>query len=398
MNILVISSYLPYPLTSGGHIRLYNLLKNLAKNHQIILVCEKRQFQTKDDIQEVNKFCKEIFVVDRVKQWSLKNIAKTGFSPYPFLLIGHKSDKMKRIIQTLLDKKTFDLIHIETFYVMQNLPQTFLPTILVEHNIEYLVYKRFAQFAKIALRPLLYIDVLKLTYWEKYYWRKATKLVAVSEEEKKLMQRNDVAIVSNGVDTSKYQIANIKYQISKKEKRVLFIGDFKWIQNRDAVKFILQEIWPILQREWNSKNGKLLLWVVGKNIPQTLKELATDSNIIFDEHAPKETEEIFKQSTILLSPVRVGGGTSYKILEAMASGIPVVTTSLGKEGIKAHLDNDILIADTAQFLAEKLMTTLSNEKIYKDIANNARKLIETEYDWKIITKELEKVYASVVKK
>lgn len=396
MNILVVSSYLPYPLTSGGHIRLYNLLKQLAKNHTLTLVCEKRQFQANDDIKEVKKFCKEIFVVDRLKQWSLQTIAKTGFSAYPFLLTGHKSNKMKKIIQKLLEKEKFDLIHVETFYVMQNLPKTSLPTVLVEHNIEYLVYKRFAQFSKIALRPLFYIDVMKLSYWEKYYWKKAIKLVAVSEEEKSIMQRNDVAIVSNGVDINKFTIRSLDKKF--KDKKVLFIGDFKWMQNRDAVKFILQEIWPILQREWNSESGKLILWIVGKHIPQALKEMARDSNIIFDEHAPKETEEIFKQASVLLSPVRVGGGTSYKILEAMASGVPVVTTTLGREGIKAQEDKEIVIADSAYELAEKLIKVLSNEKLYNDIATNARKLIEAQYDWKIITKELEKVYTSVVKK
>ncbi len=260
MKILIVSSYLPFPLTSGGHIRLFNLLKELSKNHELTLVCEKRQLQTSDDIKEVNRFCKEIFVVDRLKQWSLQTIAKTGFSPYPFLLTGHRNNKMKKILKKLLDEKHFDLIHIETFYVMQNLPIVTIPTVLVEHNIEYLVYKRFAQFAKIALRPLLFIDVWKLWYWERYYWEKATKLVAVSEEEKALMKMKNVAIVPNGVDVQKFRMQNSEFKNNNAIKKILFIGDFKWIQNRDTARYILEDIWRIISSKMQSQ---LQLWIGG---------------------------------------------------------------------------------------------------------------------------------------
>lgn len=390
MNILVVSSYLPFPLTSGGHIRLYNLLKELSKNHELTLVCEKRKFQTDEDIQEIKKFCKEIFVVNRLKQWSLETIAKTGFSPYPFLITGHRNNHMKKILKKILVEKKFDLIHIETFYVMQNLPVVNIPTVLVEHNLEYLVYRRFAQFAKIALRPLLYIDVLKLWYWERYYWKKATKLVAVSEEEKILMQIKDVAVIPNGVDTHKYQLRPVDEKF--KERRILFIGDFKWIQNRDTVRHIVDEIWPLIKK--SEQNIQLL--IVGKHIPSDIRSAHNGKDIVIDEDAPKETEKIFQKASILLSPIRVGGGTSYKILEAMASGVPVITTSLGIEGINAGDGKEVLIADNPQEFAEKISFILSNEKLYKIIAGNARKLIEEKYDWKIIAKDLEKVYISVL--
>src|SRR5581483_8848705 len=143
MKILVVSSYLPYPLFSGGHIRLYNLLRELSKKHEIFLVCEKRSYQTNADIEEVKKICKEVITIARKRQWSIGTIAKTGFSSYPFLMVGHANPQMTEKIAQVLQKEKFDLIHIETFYVMQNLPKTVLPTVLVEHNIEYLVYKRF---------------------------------------------------------------------------------------------------------------------------------------------------------------------------------------------------------------------------------------------------------------
>src|SRR3989344_2326584 len=167
MKILVVSSYLPYPLFSGGHIRLYNLIKNLSQKHEVTLVCEKRNNQTEKDVDEVSKICKKIFTLDRKKQWSAKNILRTGFSLDPFLVTGHKSASMRRLIEKLLSSEKYDLIHVETFYVMQNIPKTSLPMVLAEHNIEYLVYERFVKKAVLPLKPLFFIDVLKLKKIEK---------------------------------------------------------------------------------------------------------------------------------------------------------------------------------------------------------------------------------------
>src|SRR3989344_5785110 len=142
MKILLISSFLPYPLLSGGNVRLYNLLKYLSVDHEITLVCEKRDYQKESDIKRVSEVCEKVITTPRKKQWSLGNILKTAISSNPFLLVGHESPEMKEILEKLLLEEKFDLIHVETFYVMQNLPKTEIPIVLAEHNIEYLIYLR----------------------------------------------------------------------------------------------------------------------------------------------------------------------------------------------------------------------------------------------------------------
>ena len=247
MNILMISSYLPYPLFTGGHIRLFNIMKGLSKKHRITLICEKRSSQTEDDVRKVKEITHEVIVFDRKKQWSIGNILKAGFSSHPFLLVGHTNEDMKKRIEEKLKEK-FDMIHIETFYVMQNLPEVTIPTVLVEHNIEYLVYERYRKTAPFFVQPLLAFDIAKIKYWEQYFWKKATKLVVVSEAEKKQIGIEDVEVVPNGVDVKKYQISNIKYQKDNRGKKILFIGDFKWVQNRDSIEWILSEIWPFVAK------------------------------------------------------------------------------------------------------------------------------------------------------
>lgn len=393
MNILVVSSFLPFPLFSGGHVRLFNILKELSKNHTLTLVCEKRDQQSQTDVEELKKICKSVYTVPRKKQWSLSNILKTGFSLDPFLVVGHTSKEMREVIGTLIKENQFDTIHVETFYVMQNIPKTNVPIVLVEHNIEYLVYERFAGKAPVFLRPLLYLDLLKLKKIERHFWKNAKRLIAVSEEEKQLMNISNVIVVPNGVDIEKFKVNSLKLK-EDGEKKVLFIGDFKWIQNKDAASWLIKTIWSRFKSKYNLPN--VSLWVVGRSIPKKIQLLSNDRDITFDENAPKDTKEIFKQAYVLVSPVQVGGGTSFKVLESMASGVPVITTSLGIEGIQAVENKEYLLANTTEEFVDKLYVLLSNRGMYEDISKNARKVIEDKYDWKKIIIQLENAYKSAV--
>src|SRR5258706_1311713 len=398
MKILVISSYLPYPLHSGGHVRLFNLLKELSKEHKLTLVCEKRPFQTEKDILEVKKFCEEIITIGRKKQWSLKNIIKTGVSPSPFLVTGHTLPEMKAVLIKILLKKTFDVIHIETFYVFQNLPKTYIPTVLVEHNIEYSVYDKYVKKAPKILQPILAFDIMKLKKMEEEFWRQATSLVAVSKDEKITMSqvRSDISIVPNGVDITYFNNTWKKTKSKEKIKTVLFIGDFKWIQNRKAVEWILDEIWPALQLRTKSSELRTKLWVVGKNIPENFKSRGT-SDIIFDENAPDQTWKIYQKADLLLAPLLVGGGSSYKILEAMASGGPVLTTELWTTGIDANDGKELLVRETPDAFAEALEYLLINKDVYESLRKEGKKFVETNYNWKKIALLLEDVYKKAVK-
>ena len=400
MKILVISSYLPFPLHSGGHIRLYNLIKNLSNDNEITLICEKRDLQTDEDVEKVKKICKKVITVKRKKQWSFSNIIKTGFSFDPFLLVGHKSEEMKDLIRDELVKENFDLIHVETFYVLQNLPdgeaglpKVSMPIILAEHNIEYLVYKRYADLASPLLRPILNIDVLKIKNKEEQAWKKVFKLIAVSEAEKKIMKRADTVIIPNGVDANKFKFRS--FDKIGSEKRILFIGDFKWLQNRDALEYILSQIWPKIKQQLSllHQDIDLKLWVVGRNLPDSFNKYS-GKEIIFDTRNKMEAWEIFRKAYLLLAPLRAGGGTSYKVLEAMSTGVGVVTTNLGIEGLGAKNGVHVLSAENSDELANCVVNLITDHSLYRKITLNSRRFIEENYDWKIISDKLNKVYMS----
>ena len=392
MRILIVSSYLPFPLDSGGHVRLYNILKELSKNHKVTLICEKRSHQTLKDVEEVKVFCEEVITIHRKKQWTLENIGKAGLSTFPFLMTGHTLAEMKKKIVATLADRQFDLIHVETFYVMQNLPKTYLPVVLVEHNIEYKVYEKYANTSNILLRPLLFADIAKIKRWEEIFWKRATKVVAVSEEERQDMKGIDASLVPNGVDIEKFKPIKKK----SKEKRVLFIGNFNWIQNQKAAKKILENIWPKVLSELDDETRKnLSLWIVGKHIPNDIKAYQS-KHIVIDENAPDQTEKIYQKSDILLAPLEVGGGSSYKIIEAMASGVPVVTTELGIVGIGAKSGEHALVGKSDEELAKNVKKALQNPELSAKMVHTARAFVESTYNWQIITKSLEKVYEEAI--
>lgn len=389
----MISSFLPFPLYSGGHIRLYNLIKNLSKDNEITLICEKRPNQTNEDLREVEKICKKVITVDRKKQWSIQNILKTGFSLDPFLIVGHTNEEMKSLIRDELVKEAYDLIHVETFYVYQNLPKVNIPVVLVEHNVEYLVYKRYAALANPLLKPFLMLDVLKLKKYEENVWGKVNKLVAVSNIEKKYMKLAGPSVVSNGVDTENFKFRSFE-QIGD-TKKVLFIGDFKWLQNTDALEFILKEIWPKVKNKYKELNKEfnLKLWIVGRNLPESFKHFESPE-INFDTNNKESTYDIFRKSFILLAPLRAAGGTSYKVLEAMSTGVGIVTTNLGIEGLGAKNGVHVLAGEDSDELANHLVDLANDGSLYRKLTHNSRNLVEENFDWSKISEQLNKIYIS----
>lgn len=401
MKILVVSSYLPYPLLSGGQVRLYNLLKELSSRHEITLICEKRPNQTEQHKKEIEKFCNKVIALPRKKQWSLQNILKSGFSRNSFLVTGHTQPKLTLAITNELKSSKYDLIHCETYYVMKNIPQVDLPIVLAEHNIEYSVYKKFADRLPQYLRPLLALDIIKIKKEEEACWRRASQVVAVSKEDMAVMQDIGIepVLVANGVNEKEFAYK----ELAKEEnpKKILFIGDFSWIQNSDSVTYIIKEIWPKVKElltKHTIPESSYKLWIVGRKIPQAIKDLSHDETILYDEESSqKQTPEIFQAANMLLAPIRVGGGTSYKILESMSCGTPVVTMQMSANAIKAVDGKTIMVGNNASEIAEKVCTLYTDEKKYEIIASGGRKLIEEHYTWKMIANVLDNVYQKVVK-
>lgn len=396
MKILMLTPYLPYPPSSGGQVRSYNLIKQLYKKHDITLFCYIRSDAEKKYIPELKKYCKKVEVFKRRRAWSPLNIFLAGVSPYPFLVSIYLSPSLKRTIQDELKSAHYDLIHSETFYVMPNIPNTKVPIFLVEQTIEYLVYQRFVEMLPLFLLPvrlLLFIDVFKIRWWEKNFWNKAKRLAAMSQEDKRFMLKSNpnlkIDVVANGVDMG-------YFTKTKKEETsiptVLFVGQFKWLPNKDAATFLAYDIWPLIKKE--ALSAKLL--IVGRDpTPEILALREIDGVEVLGN--VDDIRRAYAKASVLLAPIRNGRGTKYKILEAMATKTPIVGTPLAIEGIDLQNNRDVLIGETKEELARLTLKVIRDHSVGKKLADRAFMVVAERYDWSVISAELDRVYKDVAK-
>lgn len=366
---------------------MYNLLKRVSATHSVTLCSFIRRPEEREYLSEL-RFLNGVHTVLRGKAWQPRYVLQAGFSSYPFLYCTYNNPAMRELIGRLQAASAFDLVHIEPGYVWPSLPSLGLPVVVGEHNIEHDVYDRFVtSFSFSPLKPLLRIDVRKMKHWEHIVWNRADGVVAVSDDDARIIgreTRQPVRVVPNGVD-----VRQLTFRPGEASRNpvALFVGNFSWMQNRDALRFILDDVWPSLHEAVPS----LTLRVVGRGLPAELRNKMRQNGLTLLEHVEDIMTE-FHRATVLLAPIRIGGGTKFKILEAMATGLPVITTAVGFAGIKGAADREFLRAETAQDFVMATQRLLRDNTLREAITRRARKLVETAYNWDTIAETLEHVW------
>jgi polysaccharide biosynthesis protein PslH len=389
----MLTPYLPYPTNSGGQIRSNNLIKKLSKKHDITLCSLIKNDDDKKYIDKLKPYCKDVFVFKRPgKPFTISNILKTGFSFDPLLVIRNFSPSEKKALPEIINEGDFDIIHAETFYVYPHIPRTNIPVVLVDQTIEYEVYEHYVRNYRFPfLKPLLYIDVLKIRYWESFYWKKAARVIAVSEKDALAMKNTvkglKVDIIPNGVGDDFTDDV-----VTHFNKTVLFMGNYAWLQNSEAARVLAKDVFPkILLSHPDSK------LVIAGQFTEKIKDLENENVKVldFDIDDIKSVQKYFRESGILVAPLYGPGGSRLKILSAMAARLPVVTTSIGISGIEARNGTEVLIGESASQIAELASKLFNDKKLYEKIAVNARKFVEENYFYDAIAQKLDKVYQEV---
>lgn len=394
MNVLFVSAILPYPLHSGGQVRLYNLLKRLSKDHEITLYTFIRDEKERRLTSQLS-FLKNIHLFYRGTVWQPIYLFRALTSDLPLLLASYKHQEMKQAIEKDLREHRYDCIHLEPFYVWPSIPdQLPVPLIVSEHNIEYEVYHAYARQTPFPFfQPFLERDVRKIKKYEEYAWKRADRLITVSGHDASIAgsitDKKKISVVPNGVDTTHFSYQTKK--IDATQLKFLFTGNFLWLPNVKAVEFLVKEIWPAIAVHF----PKAHLEVVGKHLPKRIKHTLEKLHVTYQAFAD-DIRDIYRAHDILLAPMTIAGGTKFKILEAFASGCLVLTTREGVEGIDVKNGESYLQSDTPSSFVGAIQSIVNQPEKYSQITKQARKLIEQKYSWDAIAEEQSNIWKQCI--
>lgn len=395
MKILMVTPYLPYPAASGGQIRTLNLLKYLCNENEITLVALYKSENQKKHSEYLKKYCKHIYLCKRPESpWQPSLIFKSIFSLKPFLVVRNFSDEAAEVIAKLLNKEKFDVIHSETFYVMPHIPETNVPILLVEQTIEFKVYQHFVKSLPIFVKPFFYFDIIKLNYWERHYWKKASQVATVSITDEKVIKNIEPqikpVIIPNGAGDDMF--APALPAKSLKNPIFLFMGNFTWLQNVEAVEFLIKEVYPLML-----KSVPPFKLVIAGQEAKRLNMTSTDTLEIHDIEPDdqKSVHDYYMSSTVFIAPIYGPGGTRLKILAAMAAGLPVIATETGFEGLNVSNGEHVLYANTAPEFLTAIKKILGDKQLFNHLQKNAYNKAKESYSWSSISQRLENVYKTM---
>lgn len=388
MNILVFAPYPPYPPRFGGAARVYHLLRVLAREHRVTLLCFASPAEAAE-LPPLRELGVAVHTVDyppaaRWKRlYQLRSLVARAYCDYL-----HASRQMTAALDALLARQRFDLVQVEfgDFGGYYTLPGSVI-RILDEHNVEYRLFERTWRQEQSPLRRLYYrLEARKLRHDELDACRRVDAILTTSDVDRAILapqvDGTPIRVVPNGVDTSFFTPGPAPADPT----RVVFTGAIDYQPNTDGVRYFCAEIWPRIRQAAPDTTFA----IVGKDPPPQVRALAGD-RVLVTGTVP-DVRPWMRSAAVFVVPLRVGGGTRLKILEAMATGRAVVSTSLGCEGLDVTPGEDILVADTPAGFADAVVRCLREPALRDQLGARGRALVERRYRWDAIGAGLSDFY------
>lgn len=396
LNVAIVDEELPYPLTSGKRIRTMGLVERLARRHRLTYVCH-RNADADEAYRAVEYFAAlgiRTLVVDRpvppksgVRFYG--RLAANLLSPLPYSVTSHTSRALIGTLGDLARSEPIDLWHCEWTPYAHALRAVAGRRVVMAHNVESVIWQRYHETEANPLKRW-YIgrQWRKFARFERDVLGDADLTIAVSDLDADRF-RDDlgvprVDVVDNGVDTGYFRPTGEP----REPATLLFLGSLEWRPNLDGVAQLLDRVFPAVRAA--VPDAKLLL--VGRNPPDWLRRVA-QSGVEVHADVP-DVRPFLARSSMLVVPLRIGGGSRLKILEALASGTPVVSTRVGAEGL--HLGADHLTTtEDIDGLAGAVLDAIRDPRSAESRADAGRRVVLERYDWEALADRLERLWSAV---
>ncbi|PSF36242.1 hypothetical protein C7H19_13625 [Aphanothece hegewaldii CCALA 016] len=387
---------LPYPPNSGVRIHDFNLIKNISQYHHVFLLSLLEFQEEVQYLSQLKQYCHTIdyvFAKPRSLRETIREALKAILTKRPIASYPFYYDEMASKLNEVLRNHHIDIIQIEHSFLAPYIdviyPKNTLRKILSFHNVGYQQYRTMIKLNSNLKEKLLYqIKWLLMLNWEAKYAQKFDHCLVVSSLERQLLpSKLAISVIENGIDTQSYPFLD-----DANNNTMIFVGTMGYAPNVDAILYFCAQIFPDIQQQLSNTK----LFIVGNHPKPEICQLASSKNIIVTGAVP-DIIPYYQQSQVSIVPLRAGGGTRLKILEAMALGKAVVSTSLGCEGLQVIHKKHIMIADTPLEFVRHTIELLTNKELREKIAKNARQLVEVQYDWSKISQKLMTVDENLLK-
>lgn len=403
MNVLFLSQIVPYPPHGGVLQRGFNLLREASREAQVHLLAfvHPDVLPTEDVLTESRKALSEFCAsVEYFPLWAKGSplqkaaaLAASAFSSVPFSVIAHRSSEFRQRVAAAMAAVPFDLVHVDTLALSQFIdPALRLPKVLTHHNIESMLMRRRAQAESGRLaRRFLRRETAKLEACELVTARQFDVNIMMSARDAATLEQRipgvRTAVVPNGVD-----IRYFSPSAEPESEAIIYTGGMNMFANRDAVMHFLTDIWPIVRE----RAPRARFFAVGQDPPKSIREVAAADPRVVVTGFVDDIRPYVREAAVYAVPLRVGGGTRLKVLDAMAMGKAMVSTSIGFEGIEATPGEHLVIADTAESFAEAILSLLADPTRRQALGRAARGLVERRYAWPVVGDRLFDAYRQAI--
>lgn len=370
------------PMDTGGKIRSYNILKKLALSHDVTLLSYyggDRDTGYEEAIQKEFHGAQTVFTAapgsSAIAQST--DYLRRLFQAAPFAVSKFTDRRVQSSVSELLKGGSVDVAVCDFLSASQNFPRVLpTPTLLFQHNVETALWRRMATTESNPVKRIVYqIEAAKMDRHERFALGNFRHIVAVSEHDRELMLKMNpnctISVVPTGVDTQKYAVAPAA---QAEPPRIVFTGSMDWEPNIDAVIYFCEQILPRVLSQY----PKTIFQIVGRNPHPKVKRLA--SELVQVTGTVPSVADYLRDATVVIVPLRMGGGTRLKIFEAMAMGKAMVSTSVGAEGLSVQSGRDLILADSPSEFSEAILLLVRDDAVRHRYEQAATELA-TQFDW-----------------
>jgi glycosyltransferase involved in cell wall biosynthesis len=393
LNVLLLTQVLPYPPDSGPKVKTWNVLKYLARNHHVTLVSFVRGDQSRE-VAFLRQYCAAVYTVPmpRGPLLDAQALVRSLLTGQPWMMVRDDVPAMRHLLARLTAEKQFDVVHADQLNMAQyasRVPDA--RKILDEHNALWLLYERLWQTLGLGPKKLLLgRDWPLLQAYEGEMCRTFDAVLAVSEEDKLALEQaiggpSDITVIPIAIDMD--EVPEVSRQ--PEANHILHIGTMYWPPNVEGVRWFAEQVYPLIR----AACPDVTFDIVGARPPQEIQRLAAAGQGINVTGYVPDPAPYLEQAAVMVVPVRAGGGMRVKILNAFAQGLPVVSTTIGCEGIAVEPGRHLLVADSPEDFAQSTIRLLNDRRAADALGHNGRMLIQSTYDYRAACRPLDRVYA-----